>query len=214
MRKLALAAVVAASLLLGGCGTVTLRPPPATPTVAGVTEAPATPAPGAHYVTIERLGLRMQVPDGWVVLDYTKPEVGFDEVAKSTGLKAADIVSAFEYQKVVKIMPADAKDIIEQGIDVRIVPGTELPDQAAAEERIGSFGGSVGELAEIVTPAGPGVRVPYVVKLGAEPSACELVVIQHGESLISITMAMPSIPLVEALTTLVSTSVTTLEPVE
>lgn len=217
MRRRAVLAAVVVALSVGGCSTVTINPErsvaPSTsaPSVSGrpgSTVAPSAAPAGARIIDVTSMGVRVAVPQDWVVLDPKAPVAAdFEKVAESTSMDVATIKTTIGLRGGVLVVPPAPKSLMDESIELRWLDSPDLPKAAEVAADLEKMGAGVGESSEVDTPLGPGLRVPYLVEVSGESLASESMVVDAGSRQLAVVTTMTAIPLVEALTNLVMVTV-------
>jgi len=152
--------------------------------------APA-PAEG-HRVRVD--GLSFEVPRGWTTLD---PDDVADRAGSSKTLSAlANRVGMTNDQVVQRMRAVDAVLYRDEGvrnglvdtISVFTVPGAGLPDEEALEQEFLRLGADVHVMRRQPTDAGDTIVAEYSIAVGGHVSETEVVVVDTGVSVVSVTV--------------------------
>lgn len=141
-------------------------------------------------LVLEGGGLRLAVPEDWIVLD---DDAAFDpdalaEAADALGVSPDQLEAQLQQAEALALDPVPVNDFSDN-VNVALVPGpAELPDEDLLRADYAQIGADVAAVTERDTPIGDGVTVEYTLDIGTTVYGIGLFVVVDGQ-LVTVTVS-------------------------
>lgn len=214
---------LAATACGGGSSTPEAAAPPSTTSSASQGSDPSSPAsshsPAAHtsagqVVKVTRYGVSYEVPKGWTSLDGTKalnPDSPIlRSIAKRLNATPQQVIASFKKTlQSMAVTDHGAVNGILDNINAVAVSGGSLNDDQI-KLQLATLGAKLGPIHHFPTPAGDGTRVAYRWTTNGLHFHGEIIAIETGDAVVSITTTAHSAAVAKALADQVEASIDTL----